>query len=293
MVRKFIIIANPSAGSSNSEGFLNYITQYFTTHQIPYQIVFTSRNKFCGLETIASLIHDYTDIIILGGDGTINAVVNAIANRPLPISVIPTGTGNDFVKSLGIAKDFKQAFEIALHGRSIMVDIGICNDWYFVNGVGIGFDGKVVEHMTHHSSFWKGHLAYLTAVLKILVTFRESLLTYTINQKTLTEKTFLMTIANGSTFGGGFKITPYAKINDGLLDVCLVKKIHFIRRLLKLFSLRKGSHGNMKEVEFIQTSEIRIEGSDIFTAHIDGEFLGFPPFNIKVVPAKIPFRIKG
>ena len=292
MVRNFIIIANPLAGSSNARNILDYIIRYFTIHQIAFKIVFTSKNKFCGLGTISTILHDYTDIIVLGGDGTINAVVNAIVNQPLPISIIPTGTGNDFVKSLGIPKDFKQAFDIALHGRSIMVDIGICNDWYFVNGVGIGFDGKVVEYMTNHSSFWKGHLAYLTTVLKILITFRESMLTYIINQKAFSEKTFLMTIANGSTFGGGFKITPNAKIDDGLLDVCLVKQIHPIRRLLKLFSLKKGRHGNMKEVEFMQTSAIRIESSDILTAHIDGEFLGYPPFNIKVVPSKIPFRIK-
>jgi diacylglycerol kinase (ATP) len=290
MPRKFLIIANPGSGAFGPGNLMDAIAGFFSRQGVGHKIIYTSKTEVYGLKPHRETLNDFTDILVIGGDGTIGATVDAFRERTLPISVVPTGTGNDFVKNLGIPRNLDDALNIALNGEITMSDCGVCNGRHFINGVGIGFDGKVVEYMAQNKSAWKGHLAYLSSVVKILAIYRESLLTYSYDHIISSEKIFLMTIANGTTFGGGFNIAPDAKIDDGLLDVCLIKAINPLRRFFKIPLMKKGRHGKLKEVNFFRVKEIAIGASDLLVAHLDGDFIGKPPFTISVKPANIPFR---
>jgi diacylglycerol kinase (ATP) len=290
LARKFLIIANPGAGAFGPGNLMDAIYGFFTQNAVEFNIVYTSKTTDYGLGPQRQRLNDFTDILIIGGDGTISAAVNAFRDSTLPISIVPAGTGNDFVKNLGVKRNLDRALDIALNGEIIMSDCGICNGRYFINGVGIGFDGKVVEHMTNNRSAWKGHLAYLSTVVRILALYRESQLKYSYDHTVNEEKILLMTVANGTTFGGGFRITPNARIDDGLLDVCMIREINPLKRFLKIPLLKDGRHGKMKEVDFFNITEIKIGASELLVAHLDGDFIGHPPFDISVLPKKIPFR---
>jgi diacylglycerol kinase (ATP) len=289
MSRKFLIIANPKAGAFGSGNIIKKITDFFTQKGIGYLLKYTTKSGDYGIKPQNGL-EGITDILVVGGDGTVSATVNAFINQRLPIGIVPAGTGNDFIKNLNIPKKLDDALQVAVNGNTVLADCGLCNNRYFVNGVGIGFDGKVVEHMLNSPSFWKGHLAYLSTAVKILAMYRESQLAYSYDHSQVSENVFLMTIANGTTFGGGFKMTPNAKIDDGMLDVCMIKQIHPIKRFLKINTLKTGKHASMKEVEFFNVEDISIEPSDVLSAHLDGDFIGKPPFKIKVIPKAVLFR---
>lgn len=290
MQRKFLIIVNPYAGAFDSGHLWDAVTNFYRQKGIQYDVFYTSNTIDYGIKLRKEWLNDFSDVLVIGGDGTISAAVHAFVHQPIPISILPAGTGNDFVKNLGIPKKIDEALNISLNGKVILSDCGLCDQRHFINGVGIGFDGKVVEHLLNHFPAKKGNLAYFSTVMKILALFKESQLTYSYDHVNVSEDIFLMTIANGTTFGGGFKLTPNAKIDDGLLDVCLIKKIHPLKRLLKMPLLKSGSHGKIKEVDFFTVEKIDIGESDLLVAHLDGDYIGKPPFNIRVVEKAIKFR---
>lgn len=286
MSRKFLVVVNPAAGGNTAEGKLDWVKTFFTGRGVGFDVVFTDPKNF-SLE-INENGRSYTDILAIGGDGTINIIINSISGPFVPVSVIPAGTGNDFVKNLNVPEDVEGALETALNGRVKWIDCGLCNGRRFINGLGIGFDGKVVEEMNGNRK--RGRMAYLNTVIKTLAHYRETPLTYSIGNETYISEVFLMAIANGTTFGGGFVLTPEAKVDDGFLDVCLIHPVRPLKRFLKLPLLKKGVHGKLQEVNFFRTRSIAVEGDRLLSAHLDGELIGSPPFNISVIPKMIPFR---
>jgi diacylglycerol kinase family enzyme len=145
--------------------------------------------------------------------------------------------------------------------------------------------------MANKSKKFHGYVSYLSEVLRILLTYQEKRITALINGTGINQEVLLMTVTKGTTFGGGFMINPYAKNNDGLLDVCVVGKIPNLIRLNYVLKMKKGGHRNLKNISFYKSEEVRIEENPLLIAHMDGEVIGEPPFFIKILPRKIQFRI--
>ncbi len=237
------------------------------------------------------LDNTFTDLIIIGGDGTINETVNGLTHD-IPVSIIPTGTGNDFVKMINIGKSREDHFKTAVEGAVKKIDLGLCDDRKFVNGIGIGFDGQIVEDMVEKKvPVLSGHAAYYYHVLRILGGYRERAFSYQVDHKSLTKDLILLTIGNGSTFGGGFKLMPNAKLDDGLLEVCEIGKLSGFKRFLNIHKLSNGTHGSMKMVDFHQAKSVKVAENPLLFAHIDGERMGQPPFEIKVLPKALNIRV--
>jgi len=231
-----------------------------------------------------------SEVIVMGGDGTLNYAVNELFSKNIPISIVSNGTGNDSVKSLHGVLDFEKQVEIAIHGKISKFDLGQCNERYFVNGVGIGFDGEVVKEMVERGNKKGSHLDYLLTVLRIIAGFKEKKLRFSMDGKGFEKKILLMTISNGTTFGGGFIINPFAKTNDGLLDVCILNEVNPIMRFWHLPKLKTGAHYKIKESEFHVAKHISIKNSIELVAHLDGEFIGNPPFEISVLKNSLLIR---
>lgn len=290
MSKRFLIVVNPASGNTNHENLVKEIRRFFDKRNIPFEIFRTQPAPFLGLENWNDMRSSFTDLLIVGGDGTLNGVVNAIINAPLPVGIIPAGTGNDFIKNLNLKDNLNDQLKNALEGKIHYVDVGRCNDRYFLNGVGIGFDGKVAERMVQYRKKRKGFKAYRTLVLQLLLIYKEKPMNYFIDNREFRENVFSLTIGNGTTFGGGFKVTPDARIDDGLLDVCLIGKINPVSRFLKLPLMKDGSHKNIRQTQFYKAKNVMIPTNDFLVAHIDGEFIGNPPFEISLAPVKIPVR---
>ena len=290
MSRHFFVLINPRSGRGQSQKIGKKVADFFRLHKIKFA-VFETRNDCRGAQTVEkNLTLNYTDLMIIGGDGTINEAINGL-KLDLPVSFIPSGSGNDFVKNLRIGSTLEIQLDTALHGPITRIDIGLCNDRKFINGMGIGFDGQIAADMIHRKvPFLSGQLKYYYHVLHILGSYKYRDFDLTIDQVPQRQNLILLTVANGTTFGGGFKLTPHAKLNDGKLSICAIGKLSPLQRYLKVLTLQKGSHHRLKEVSLFDAKEISIGENQQLEAHIDGEYFNQPPFTISILPSALQIR---
>lgn len=296
MERKLLVMVNPAAGYGKGAAIVGEVEKFLRTHDIRYESFFTKKGQSAKSIVKKRLDDSFTDLLVIGGDGTLNEAINGMgAHRKVVLNVISTGTGNDFIKAINVGTTIPQQLDTLLHGTEHTIDLGVCNDRLFHNGVGIGFDGQIVADMKQKKRPWLlwGHWAYLYRVLRILSSYRERELSFTIDGQKLTKKVLLLTIANGTTFGGGFKLTPSAVVDDGLLDVCLIEKISPVRRFFNVGKLSSGKHVSLDVVSSFKAREIRIEADKNQWMHIDGELMGHPPFDIRIEPKALKVRVRA
>ncbi len=289
--RIVLIVINPAAGKKKPGGKLLAIEKALKEKGIGYRHFYTETEGEFRLRNEIISKPGVTDIFILGGDGTLNYTVNEIKGEKIPLSILSSGTGNDSVKSLHGVTDFHSQLEIALHGRIKTFDLGKCNEQLFVNGVGIGFDGEVVNYMVKKGQKSGNSFTYFLTVLKIIAGYKEKTVRFEIDGIPFEKKLFLMTVSNGSTFGGNFLINPFAKTDDGLLDICLIKEISVLQRFMHLPKMKKGDHVKLDFTEFHTCKEVHFHAHDEISAHLDGELIGHPPFDICLAEEKLYLRV--
>ncbi len=285
MDRKIFIVANSFSGTGKSPKALAKLKKRLKQEGIEHYAFLTPQSEELDEFIEENLIDDATDVVVIGGDGTLNATINAVKNINPTLGIIPTGTGNDFVKTINIGKTIDEQIDTIVSGKKKTIDMGDCSSRRFLNGVGIGFDGQLVYDNIYTSSLLTGHAKYYSLVFKILGTYKSRKFKFTIDGKPFDEQLILMAVHNGTTFGGGFKLNPEGKIDDGVLNICTIGRIPGWKRFLNIGKLSFGKHGSMKEVKFYIGKKITIEPCDqTLHAHIDGEYLGEPPFEISLLP---------
>lgn len=292
MKRNLFIVANPASGTKKLENILRELVDFAASKKYDFDVYLTAKSQNAWKMVEKNFTEDYTDLVILGGDGTINEAINGL-KLDRPVSIIPTGTGNDFVKMLNIGQTLEEQIQTIGHGEIIEVDLGVCNGRKFVNGVGIGFDGQIVEELTNSSSWFTGPVKYYLQVLKTLGSYKARFFGMQLNGEHFEKELILLCVGNGSTFGGGFKLTPQANLQDGLLDVCEIGKLSVFKRFANLYRLNKGTHGQLKEVAFFQSDSFKITEHSNLNAHIDGEPFGSPPFKFTVLPKALKIRVQA
>lgn len=292
MNRRLFIVANPASGSRKLEKILRELVDFCAARQLKYDVFLTAQSQN-GWKTVATYLDQtYTDLVIVGGDGTINECVNGLSHD-IPVAIIPSGTGNDFSKTLNIGNCLEDYMQTMETGSIKTIDLGVCNGRKFVNGVGVGFDGQIVADMLNRKSIFKGAAKYYYYVLRILASYKARNFHFRVEKEAKKKDLILLCIANGTTFGGSFKLTPHADTADGLLDVCEIGNISGFKRFMNIHRLQSGSHDALKEVELYQTATFRIEENPHLEAHIDGEYFEHPPFEFSVLPKALQIRVKA
>ena len=291
MSRNLLIVANPYSGTKKTVETTIGFKEYLDGLDVAYDFYYTAKQKD-GKATVEQYLQkNHTDLVILGGDGTVNECVNGLGDKDLPITIIPTGTGNDFSKMLNLPKKRKDQFHLALNGDLKRIDAGICNERIFMNGVGIGFDGEIVKEMLQNKTILSGQSAYYYHVLRILSTYKERHFEFSLDGEEFQKDLILLTVAKGTTFGGGFKLTPNAQPDDGFLDVCEIAKLSPAKRYLNVLRLQNGTHNSLKAVNLYKVKSVTLDANPLLNTHIDGEFLGNPPFEINVLPGRFEVRV--
>lgn len=229
----------------------------------------------------------YTDLWIVGGDGTLNYFINKYPNEKRPLMIFPGGTGNDFSWSLYQGKSVNEMIELGLNTNAKPIDAGICNGKLFINGLGAGFDGAVAKALqgvqkSNVSVYWK-------TILKLVFTFRESLFHIRSKEFTGSKKALMINLMNGERAGGSFFVTPGALFNDGLLQVNLVNPVPAWKRVFYLPLIEKGKHTKLSVVQYFTTVAMQIESEQPFHAHVDGEYLLTNKVEVSVLPAHFNF----
>ena len=172
----------------------------------------------------------FTEAWIIGGDGTINYFINQYPEFTLPLSLFAGGTGNDLHHMLYGDIEVEKQMETILVAAPQKIDGGLCNGRLFLNGVGIGFDGAIVHDLLGKKKR-PGKATYLLSVLKHIFRFHETGMQFKLENESFREETFMVSVANGKRYGGGFTVAPKACVQDGLLDAIIVKKISAAARL--------------------------------------------------------------
>jgi len=234
--------------------------------------------------------NSFTDVWIVGGDGTLNYFFNKYPGIRLPLVVFNGGTGNDVHSLLYKNKNFEEQLEIALTANPKLIDAGRCNQKYFMNGVGIGFEGSVAKSLTGKNKTKTGKAAFMSTILRKVFFYSSKKYKTISDEYKLEGQSLLISVMNGHRAGGGFHIAPSSSIDDGLLDVVMVEKLHPFRRLRWLPVIEKGKHLELPFIKHFRTKKLIITSERQMDTHLDGEYYTAKRLEIEVLPAKYLFR---
>ncbi|MFA5135210.1 MAG: diacylglycerol kinase family protein [Patescibacteria group bacterium] len=288
MPRSYYFIINPAAGKGKRLSIIPDIQAFCRRNAFRFETVMT---KQAGDATqMARAAASSNDVIVaVGGDGTVNEVVNGIAGTGTEFGIIPTGSGNDFAHLLGI-RTKHQAFRALARGTVRKIDLGQLNgERYFINAAGVGFDGDVAARVRTFLKYSRGFVAYLLAVLRTLIAYRFSRVRVELDNGRVFEKQVLLVAAcNGTTYGGGFYIAPSAKIDDSVLTVCIIDRASRLYILRCIPKILKGTHVSLGIVHTYTTTKLDITCEQPAAAQVDGEVLPKSrTFSIKIIPAAL------
>ncbi len=276
-------VINPVAGKKRAVQRVSFIKE-ITEKQGYEAAIYITDKPGAGIKKAAEAVEKGCHIVVaVGGDGTVNEVVNGVGDNNVTVGVIPAGSGNDFARALEIPLAFEEALDCILRGKTKMVDIGMVNGKRFVNVASVGFDAQVVMETDNIKHRIKGPLAYFLGVFKALTAYKPFDLELEFQGETIKKQAVLIAVANGIFYGGGMKVAPDALLDDGLFDVCLVEGIPKLR-ILKLFPLiYSGKHLLRPEVEYFRTERIRIDCPRGYI-NSDGEVIGLCPADMVLLP---------
>lgn len=294
MERKFFVVLNPYSGKGKSQVIWKLLKKRLDDLGFYHALFLTPQSENLHEFIEENLFTDTTDVVVIGGDGTINATLQVIYDKEVVLHVLPAGTGNDFAKTVDIGHGPHEQIETIINGKVRLIDIGDCNGRKFINGVGVGFDGQVVFDNANKKSLLTGHAKYYSHVLRILGSYRSRPVTIELDDQKIMGRFLIVAIHNGTTFGGGFKLNPSSRIDDGYLNICAISRMPAWKRFLNIPKLSFGKHGTLREVKFYQAERIKIHRCQkSFKAHMDGEYFGEPPFEIRVIPSALRVRVRN
>ncbi|MFM7671453.1 MAG: diacylglycerol/lipid kinase family protein [Bacteroidota bacterium] len=277
MARRILFIINPIAGTRSKRHLPVLIEQACRKVEIPFDIMDSPKDgNYSGIRTRIQQ-DGITDVAIAGGDGTLSAVIGALRDLPLQFGIIPVGSGNGLARAARIPMNPTKAMSLIIIGRAALIDAFTVNGRFACMLSGLGFDAAVAAGFAEMGQ--RGLINYIRQVVRH---FRKApVYSFQLNwdSHTLDTKGYFISVANSNQFGNGFTIAPKASLNDGLLDVVLVReqpKRRLIPRVIKQvigwnrlqedFSLSPS-----KKIVYLQTKQISIQNTDQALLHIDGD----------------------
>jgi diacylglycerol kinase (ATP) len=289
--KRWVFIINPVAGNGFAKSIVSKLKEMINKHHIDAEMVYTERYGHATELSEAYYKKGFSYIVGVGGDGTLNEIARPLVNnKDVTLGIIPSGTGNDFIQILGFPNRFKEAdWDKFFRCDVIAMDVGKVNGMIFLNGMGLGFDAQVAaENYTEPGKVKKGGKhKYIWHIVKTLLFFREKkMIVITEKGKDETD-CFINTIANGRRFAGGFLLTPKAMANDGLLDVCMIKRLSLFERFNILMKVPEGKHTTDRRVNYYQTPSLNIGFPEVVPYHVDGELNFSKEFEVSILPESL------
>jgi YegS/Rv2252/BmrU family lipid kinase len=268
---KIRLIVNPAAGRGRAAKALRRIERAFARERI-VEIALTERSGDEELRTESAISDGVETIVAVGGDGTCTRIANAILarNSSCRLAVVPVGTGNDFAKTLGTARLGYHEIARLCAGSSIArMDVGKVDDLYFLNGCGFGIDPDILA-ASLEETWLRGSSVYVWSALGKLFSYPGMNVTDSARPEDL-ERRMMITVSNGRSLGGAFRIAPDASVCDGLLDVHTFRDARAWRRLKIFVSTIRGTHPRLDEVTSERRSSLSLAFDSPPRMEIDGE----------------------
>jgi len=293
------VIVNPVAGANRTRRIWSRISQLLKHVGLSFDYEYTEGVGHAIELARAAASDGYRYLVAVGGDGTVNEVANGILSSTnattTALGIISTGTGSDFVRSVGIPRDYTSACSFLTSSRRLLIDIGVVEyqrqgqtlKRFFINAAGVGFDAAVVEATERLPKYFGGTIPYLGGLMRTLFGYRNKSVVLRIGDKVEASRILTVVVANGCYCGGGMHMAPEASLNDNLLDVVVVGDIGKFELLKALPMVYKGTHGTHPKVSIGKAANITVESSERLLVHADGELLGEGPASFGIVPAAL------
>jgi diacylglycerol kinase (ATP) len=278
------LVINPVSGQGRGASVGTYVAGWLSQRNIPYTIV-TGNSSLVLDDHLSSFIQKFPDtrgVIAVGGDGLLHNVLQRLLPAQIALAMIPAGTGNDFVRTLGwdLVSIDAQLEAITMRPPT-SVDLGLVDGEWFAAILSTGFD-SLVNEKANTMSWPRGPMKYNAAIAIELPRFRPRHYEITLDERTISTEAMLIAVANGRSYGGGMLVCPDADVVDGLFDVMVlypVSKFEFIKVFPRVF---KGTHITHPAVEIVRSKRVRITSDAV--GYADGERIGQLPVNAECVP---------
>ena len=275
--RKIIYLINPISGTSKKEGLKKLIERETTAQGIPFEIATTNADGDYDLLKDKIVREQFTDVIMTGGDGTVNQVTGALRDLPLRFGIIPVGSGNGLARAAGIPTKPQLALSMIFAGKSQKIDAFLINNQYACMLSGIGFDAQVAHDFATKTS--RGLLVYTQQSIINFFKAHPYQFEVVIDGFSFFTDAFFISIANSNQFGNNFTIAPQASLHDGLLDIVIVQKMNKAKLPFVMLKHIRGNNKlqqlveemSQKNILYFQTPSLTIKNMKHAPLHIDGE----------------------
>ena len=300
--QKWFAIVNPNAGNGKGKKDWTRIADLFQKNQIELAFKSTEK-KGHAIDYTRELISDgYRKIVAVGGDGTLNEIVNGVftqdycSPKDIIISMIPVGTGNDWGRMFGIPLVYEGAVKVIKEGKLMLHDIGVVSFYngekkekrYFINIAGLGFEAIVVRKTNKQKDKGNSNQAiYFYNLLSSLISYRHTIADITIDGKKSTSRIFSINVGNGRYCGGGMRQTPDALPDDGLLDITVIKDMGKFEIIKSLKLLYDGTILSHPKVDGYRSKNLIVTSETPLFLEADGESLGQAPAEFSIIPSAI------
>lgn len=309
MFLKTQVIVNPESNKGRTRKRWNHIKEALKSFLKEFKYEFTEKPSQA-IEISRTAIKEGTDLIVgVGGDGTMNEIANGfyenqrIINSQTVLGIVPSGTGCDFIRSLNIPLNLKNALKVITQAPSSWIDIGrvrfkshkgVDQERFFLNVADFGIGGEVVKKVNENRMRRKAS-SYFRCLISTFIAYKNKKVMIKIDDKELPIEEYLMgTISNGKIFGKGMKIAPQAKLDDGLFDIVLIRGMKILEFFRNVWKIYTGSHLSHPKISLIRGQKIEAspeaDENDVLI-ELDGEQLGKLPATFEIVPRN--FLIKG
>jgi YegS/Rv2252/BmrU family lipid kinase len=291
------VIVNPASGSGKTGLRWSGWEAHFRADGSEFEVGFTTEPGHATRLAREAAQLGYKKIISVGGDGTLNEMLNGLiendrAVADVELGVLPVGTGSDFARALGIPKDPRKAWQHLMNGAATPLDVGRIDTLrgdqtitrYFANVAGLGFDGEVSDRVNRSGRKGGGTIPYLTTMFASLMSYKNKTVKVTIDDRTIEGRMNSVVVCNARYFGGGMHIAPHAEWDDGQFDVIILGDLSKLEVLANTPRLYQGTHLLHRKVKFLRGRSIRVEAKELMYLQAEGELIGEAPTTFTMLP---------
>ncbi|HEY2094149.1 MAG TPA: diacylglycerol kinase family protein [Thermoanaerobaculia bacterium] len=276
------LIYNPAAGRGRARRHIGEAERWFLDHGARVEIEESASPDDMSRVAAESSRAGFDRVVVCGGDGSLNLAIRDFDLDSGTLALLPLGSGDDFAHVLGIPSKLAAACDIALNGAPRSVDVATANERRFLGVAGLGFDSEVAEYAVH-VKYLRGSLIYLYSIMRVLPRFTP----HRVRINGRAEEIMFAAVGNSRQYGGGIRITPDAKIDDGALDLCVVHRTTRGQLLKTLPKAYTGAHVKSPFVATERGSEFVIEGEREMVVYADGERVTTTPVRFALADKKL------
>ncbi len=288
MTRRIALLVNPTSGKGRGAGLLAPVGDRLRSAGVDVQVIVgrDADEAFDRVRAVVAGDPGVDGVVAVGGDGLVNLAVQVVAGTTVPLGIVPAGTGNDVARALGIPRDDPgAAADLVLAGATRSVDLGRADGRWFAGVLGSGFDSMVNER-ANRMSWPTGRARYNLAILAELRVFRPVPFVLELDGDRWETEAMLVAVGNGSSYGGGMRVCPDARLDDGLLDVTVLGPISKPEFLRVFPTVYKGTHVHHRAVTVRRARTVVLSSPGV-TAYADGERVAALPVRCDAVPASL------